>query len=302
MRTPNRRAFMNPAPSDPEPAPSSASDIDRQPATNSLPTSAQDINALEKYDRLLRRLHWKGQLLFYSHQVASDHCDQDAVLAQFKLDFFEFYTLLERTLVHLLAIFRIQVAKVGPAADRPSSPVKAAMSRNGSPLKKATRTETQEEPKLSLVGSRVGPSNHRFHMNVLQALDQPGPLHNVLGTGTVREYLDYAKDLRNRWKDVGEGGDASRGIPQLDGDGSEDVSRQLPAKIELIQVLERVFEGLHAARALVEEELHVGTANAQHDKGDKQCDTSLINDHENMAMELDHDAPYEVVTDDMEIE
>jgi hypothetical protein len=64
-------------------------------------------------------------------------------------------------------------------------------------------------PTGRVVGSILGDSRsfhntmHRFHANVLDALDQPtSPLHEVLGTGETRMYIGVAKEFRNKWKDV----------------------------------------------------------------------------------------------------
>jgi hypothetical protein len=46
-------------------------------------------------------------------------------------------------------------------------------------------------------------ASHRFHANVLSALDHPSnPLHSILGTGDARAYIGVAKEFRNKWKDV----------------------------------------------------------------------------------------------------
>ncbi|EXJ58313.1 hypothetical protein A1O7_05738 [Cladophialophora yegresii CBS 114405] len=101
---------------------------------------------------------------------------------QFKIDFYEFYALLERGLVCLLGVWGVVItASVGVA---PASQAAA----NGSIIGDS----------LSFHGSA-----HRFHANVISALEHPAnPLHATLGTGPVREYIGIAKEFRNKWKDV----------------------------------------------------------------------------------------------------
>ena len=92
----------------------------------------------------------------------------------FKLDFFEYYALLERMLLHLLAVFDIKISPHGSL-----HPLQDTIA-NGN-------------------GSQW---SHRFHENVLEALDQTdNPLNPCLGHGDVRRYLGIAKESRNRWKD-----------------------------------------------------------------------------------------------------
>lgn len=271
-------------------------------STNTAQSSAHKTTSdLERYDRLLRRVEWKCRLLFASCRLANQLADEstqshdtsdhlDPFLTQFKLDFFEFYSLLERTLVHLLGIFNIHVHRIGAQADRTTTTPSAT--RNA-------HSESQSSlPTLHLVGSAQGPgAGHSFHQNVLQALDRPGPLHNVLGRGEVREYLDYAKDLRNRWKDVGECRPRRDPLPQLD--GSEEVAgKEVPSAEELDKMLSRIFEGLTEARALVEQQ----DRKSERDGPAGSTDAVVPHDRQ-MAMDCDvDDVPFEYMEDGMEIE
>lgn len=259
------------------------------------------LSSLERYDRLVRRAEWKCRLLFESHRLAfrlsndtAESYDTDnqssPFLTQFKLDFFEFYSLLERTLVHLLGTFKIRVARIGPQADRALGTLSNA--RNG-------QSESELAlPTLHLIGSAQGPgAGHRFHQNVLQALDQPGPLHDVLGRGDVREYLDYAKDLRNRWKDVGESRPRRDPLPQLDGSG-EVAGKEVPTYEEMEKMIVRIFEGLKQARDLVEEQ-----DRKEEPEGVAQSMNGGIDDDRQTAMDCDDvDVPFEYMEDEMEIE
>src|SRR3984957_11241485 len=75
---------------------------------------------LSKHKKLLARLKWKSSLLIISHQrvmqvmqapTTGPH-DLSATEAEtmFKLDFFEYYVLLERVILHLLGVFNISVS------------------------------------------------------------------------------------------------------------------------------------------------------------------------------------------------
>lgn len=101
----------------------------------------------------------------------------------FKVDFFEFYTLLERYLVLCLSTFGVHIG-----ADRPKTNVNAL------------RLEINPE-----YAKRRPEASHQFHMNLLEALDDvKNPLHAALGEQDVRIQLGLAKDFRNRWKDADE--------------------------------------------------------------------------------------------------
>ncbi|KAK8220579.1 hypothetical protein IWZ01DRAFT_11380 [Phyllosticta capitalensis] len=133
---------------------------------------------LERIRKLITRVSWKSRLLLQSQYLAlsmpiPDPEHRSSYLnptTMFKLDFFEFYVLLERTLVQLLAFFRISV-----------------------PKNKSEDSRTNAH----------GASSHSFHANVLAALDRKdNPLRDILGAGDVRQHLETAKAFRNRWKDA----------------------------------------------------------------------------------------------------
>lgn len=101
----------------------------------------------------------------------------------FKVDFFEFYTLLERYITLCLSIFGINIS-----ADAPRTNVNA--------LRYITNPSLQWRRPDGL---------HAFHANLLEALDQEScPLHLALGRQDVRIQLGFAKDYRNAWKDADE--------------------------------------------------------------------------------------------------
>ena len=131
----------------------------------------------------------------------------------FKIDFFEYYALLERAIVHLLAVFNISVSS----------------SRGPSQANGAGYFQRS-------IGS------HRYHANVLQALEQESsPLTPVLGSGPVIEYLRKAKELRNRWKTA----DMTKEERQRDPSERNEI---LPlASYNFEEILMGIFSGLEMA-------------------------------------------------------
>jgi len=170
---------------------------------------ATRADTLTRITRLLARVEWKAYMLIVSRGATAANANDAPVASEtmFRLDFYEFYALLERLLVLLLHACGIDV--------RGSSSSTAATATNLS---------------------------HRFHANVLEALERDGcPLREALGRGEARMWLARAKEFRNRWKDAdgdgdGEGGEERAG---LDVEG-------------LGRMLEAVLEGVRAARAVVE--------------------------------------------------
>lgn len=127
----------------------------------------------------------------------------------FKIDFFEYYALLERCIVHLLAVFNITVSS----------------SSRGRPYTH---------------NSNSNASLHRYHANVLSALEEESsPLTPVLGSGHVFEQLRQAKELRNRWKTA----DMTAEQVLRDPVGDRDVVRPLES-YDLEGILSAIFAGL----------------------------------------------------------
>lgn len=88
-----------------------------RPATRTAPIRpVSRADELERHRRLLRRLRWKLPYLADSHLRATvpesgmTETDRREAELMFKLDFFEYYVLLERSLLHLLAVFNITVS------------------------------------------------------------------------------------------------------------------------------------------------------------------------------------------------
>ncbi|KAL1842760.1 hypothetical protein VTJ49DRAFT_4245 [Mycothermus thermophilus] len=192
------------------PAPVAGAGAQPSPAPTSTARSAPH-HELARYTKIMRRLQWKLPFLAQGYRLAVDHRlggDPIAVAEaelMFKLDFFEYYMLIERALVHLLGVFGVEVTRGGPI------PPTAAGGGGGGQQHEGGGTgegggRRNSHPSLS--ASRWGDakrSRHRYHANVLAALDNPeNPLHAALGTGEVRVQLGRAKDLRNRWKTAGD--------------------------------------------------------------------------------------------------
>lgn len=201
------------------------------PSTDPAPLTRipASYNELTRYTKIVRRLKWKLPYLAAGYRQAVDrlgpHVDQARVAEaelMFKIDFFEYYMLLERALVHLLGVFGITVSPSFSSHHR----------------KSGTNTPT-------------GGYYHRYHANVLEALDNPeNPLHGVLGSGDVRKQLWRAKDLRNRWKNVDDdpAGEGRNGNYR----GAATESAPLES-YDLEHILVIIFEGFDRAFAVAEQ-------------------------------------------------
>ncbi|RAL03303.1 uncharacterized protein BO80DRAFT_16769 [Aspergillus ibericus CBS 121593] len=146
----------------------------RTPSPTKRPHSSASDD-LSRFMKIVARLKWKLPFLAEGYRLATldpSTSDTDVSHAEimFKIDFHEYYALLERAIVHLLGIFGTTVTSAFGQAHLPQPGV--------TPL-----------------------SSHRYHANVLEALQDPScPLYPVLGQGDVHEQLHRAKELRNRWK------------------------------------------------------------------------------------------------------
>ncbi|KAH9861826.1 hypothetical protein J1614_011579 [Plenodomus biglobosus] len=175
----------------------------RTPAQSLAQSKAEKLNKeKEKATRLLFRLRWKAELLMVSyyrtmeivqaelqnnsyhekhHSMQSGATSKQAE-SMFKVDFFEWYTLLERYITDCLAVFGFSVSA-------------SASHNNVNALRYITNPERYARPLAS----------HAFHANLLEALDdETCPLHASLGVQEVRVQLGLAKDYRNVWKGADE--------------------------------------------------------------------------------------------------
>ncbi|KAJ6010090.1 hypothetical protein N7499_004506 [Penicillium canescens] len=146
-----------------------------QPPSHQQGTLLPPAEELSRFMKIVARLRWKLPFLAEGYRLATltDAVEPGEIVhaeIMFKIDFHEYYALLERAIVHLLAVFNISVSA----------------GRGGG---------------VSVDGNGRGGSVHRYHANVLEALrEQSTPLSPVLGAGVVYSQLQRAKELRNRWK------------------------------------------------------------------------------------------------------
>lgn len=186
--------------------------------------------------------------------------DRGEAETMFRVDFFEWYVLLERCLVCLLASVSVAVSATydpGTSSDREEA--WGAAGRVGA----LGEVNGSERDGASLIGdskafATTGGYGHRFHENVLAALDSEAtnPLHEVLGKGQVREYIGVAKEFRNRWKDVDEntlGMNAEE--LQIVVDRRLRRYEKILKDLNLDEMLGRILEALERARGIGEEEL-----------------------------------------------
>ncbi|KAK2069420.1 hypothetical protein P8C59_004005 [Phyllachora maydis] len=231
------------------------------PSANSrfshLPTPGLTaLYELSRYNKIVRRLLWKCQFLHdawartavalspsstSAELEAASRAQTEAILMS-KLDFFEYYMLVERALVHLQGVFGITISNaVGGAPFHAAN--WSGQQRHGLA---ASRFYTAAKQENGTGERRGGKWSHAFHANVLLALDdKTNPLHEVLGLAPVRHELQRAKDLRNRWKNV----------DQEEGEGLSDKAPPLEA-YDLQRMLSVIFEGLDAAYRLANEYVH----------------------------------------------
>ncbi|GLI78297.1 hypothetical protein PoHVEF18_006607 [Penicillium ochrochloron] len=207
----NPRTHSVPAPNaSPSQSGPTYSQSQSQSQSNNLLPPAEE---LARFMKIVSRLRWKLPFLAEAYRLAtippnpSDPSSSSEAQIMFKIDFFEYYALLERAIVHLLAVFNITVS---------------------SSYTYSTRGRTN------------GAGLHRYHANVLSALEEESsPLTPVLGSGLVYEQLRQAKELRNRWKTA----DMTRDEVLRDPVGDRDVVRPLES-YDLEGILSGIFGGL----------------------------------------------------------
>ncbi|KAI2467932.1 hypothetical protein F4781DRAFT_400286 [Annulohypoxylon bovei var. microspora] len=148
-----------------------------------------------RFLKIVARLNWKLPFLKAGYSLAKNTTDKEqsqvvACETQFKLDFHEFYMLIERALVRLMGIFGIVVRRDGIIID--------GVIKMNSVQDENLGHDTTEDPKERFI-------QHFYHKNVLTALQDPhNPLYSIFGKPEVRMQLSRAKDLRNRWKNIDE--------------------------------------------------------------------------------------------------
>lgn len=207
-------------------------------ALTRVPTPWSELN---RFMKIARRMRWKLPFLGQAYRAATDRDlntpdDRAEAELMFKLDFFEYYMLLERALVHLMGVFGVKIT--------------GAFGGSGGGT---TRPGSGTIPNPNGNGTGQVQSDHRFHANVLDALDDPrNPLHPVLGAGSegdARYALARAKELRNRWKNADEPDSvAANGPAKL---AAAAAARPLE-DYDLERILESIFDGLEGAYVIAE--------------------------------------------------
>ncbi|XDG02575.1 hypothetical protein ABKA04_002190 [Annulohypoxylon sp. FPYF3050] len=148
-----------------------------------------------RFLKIVARLNWKLPFLKMGYDMAKEVAGKDksqveACEIQFKLDFHEFYMLIERALVRLMSIFGVIVKSHGIIVD-------GIISMNN--------VQNEDSGHVTNGGHKESAIPHYYHKNVLTALQDPkNPLYSIFGKPAVHAQLSKAKDLRNRWKNIDE--------------------------------------------------------------------------------------------------
>ncbi|KAI2602459.1 hypothetical protein GGR54DRAFT_624253 [Hypoxylon sp. NC1633] len=196
-RSLHRTAGLPSLPTTPTPATKSASvpqhhslstEVSNTPSPQRKPSGLHPSSQqeLSRFLKIVARLNWKLPFLKQGYSVAQDAAGKQehqvqACEIQFKLDFHEFYMLLERALVHLLSVYGIAV---------------------------------DGKPRVHGGSGGKGFGQHHYHANVLAALKDPNnPLHPIFEADDVRYQLYRAKDLRNLWKNADDESEAFKPPP-----------------------------------------------------------------------------------------
>lgn len=171
-------------------------------AANTSNTLLPPHEELSRFIKIVARLRWKLPFLAEGYRLATltpsnevDETDIAHAEMMFKIDFHEYYALLERAIVHLLGVFNIAVSSTARGYRGNNAHVNPNSSSNLRDHPNGNGTGT------STTTANTGFVIHRYHANVLQALEEEStPLTPILGSGHVHQLLRKAKELRNRWK------------------------------------------------------------------------------------------------------
>lgn len=197
---------------------------------------AQSQRELRRYVQIVRRMKWKLPYLEDGYrraigtprtaeaaQYAAEHPpewekEREEAELHFKLDFFEYYMLLERALVHLLSVFNSSVAQ-----------------------------------RLNANGKSNGVIDHSYHRNVLLALqDKDGQLYEAMGSGDVLRHLTRAKDLRNRWKHAEDTAHGTLSAGQQAPNGRDTKGRTPLESYDLVTMFNSIFSGFDAGYGIAD--------------------------------------------------
>ncbi|OOF93975.1 hypothetical protein ASPCADRAFT_209226 [Aspergillus carbonarius ITEM 5010] len=221
----------------------------RTPSPPKRPRSSLSDD-LSRFMKIVARLKWKLPFLAEGYRLATldpSTSDTDVIHAEimFKIDFHEYYALLERAIVHLLGIFGTTVS---------SAFGQTHLGQHGAtPL-----------------------SSHRYHANVLEALQDPNnPLYPVLGQGDVHEQLQRAKELRNRWKTA----DMTKKEREQDRWAARRKEKVMPlASYNFEVILATIFQGLEDAYLLAKQHVASSEGAGAEERGDHDADWDFIVD------------------------
>ncbi|KAF2195658.1 hypothetical protein K469DRAFT_545165 [Zopfia rhizophila CBS 207.26] len=286
--------------------------------------TAQEI---QKAARLFKRLQWKAESLVFSYNRAMDvlhelreypivhslnrvsasgalltpeareretEMQKKQAESMFKLDFFEFYVLLERYITLCLSILGVHVsssASLGPNVNALRS-----ITNPGGPPRSITIPDSNSSLNAMGNGGDYMAASHQFHANLLATLDQEScPLHKALGTQDVRIQLGLAKDYRNRWKDADEKLFGSKWAYE---DGEARKGRVKLEDLELKKMLTTILTGLEDALVVV-----LGHENANNSNGNGviKSDSGVFIGYED-EMEMDVDESLAFMNDDIDME
>lgn len=275
----------------------------------------------------------------------------------FRVDFYEWYVLLERCLIAVLETVGVAVgsgydpagtstgtrgAFRGEFGVRGGEGGDSTTSRSASESKPQSQFQDQDQlqpqpPPHSSGNDINGPSDtrdkaligdshafsstggyaHRFHESVLDALDNPDtPVHTILGTGRVRDFIGIAKEFRNRWKDfdVNIAGQDVAGVGVNGvGHGGVDLEVVIDRKLRRYEALLKdlkldelvgvILEALGRARGVAEGEVRkvaeeAGIYEGGSDRGAGEWDMEV--DLEGEGEGEGRDVPFEAGVDAME--
>jgi hypothetical protein len=257
----------------------------------------------ERATRLVGRLRWKAEMLMLSFYktleivraadaqqnghsgtdpISVSHCDSLLMKQQtnrmkrqaesmFKIDFFEFYTLLERYITVCLGILGITVSGAAPQT-------------NINALRYITNPDLHRTRPIA---------SHAFHANLLGALDdEKCPLHASFGVTGVREELGIAKEFRNAWKDADERVIASKWDNEID-ESRKNITLH---DSQLEGMLRALLAGCEHAHGVIQEY----TAVHNNGNGFSSRDFETLS-HSQNSMNLE-DTPFEYTDDAMELD
>ena len=245
--------------------------------------------------RLVGRLRWKAELLMSSYFKASEivravdtqQNDPASVSsnrfpliseanlrkiqaeAMFKVDFFEFYTLLERYITTCLAVFGVNISGSAPQI-------------NVNALRYITTPNLHTTRPMA---------SHAFHANLLDALDDKKcPLYASFGVQHVRVELGLAKDFRNAWKNADERMIASK----WDDDDARSRKNITLTDAQLEQMLRALVSGAEHAHDLVLAHTNTNTSLTSRDFEPQTYSSSTIG--------VLGDSPLEFMDDAMDLD